>query len=109
MGWHERGAPARRRTAARRTAGRRLAAPLAAALLAAPALSACGDDAASPRELSMGTGNSTGVYYVLGRGYADLVAANAGLRVVLQVTGGPRENIDRVVAGEDDIGLCSLS
>lgn len=60
--------------------------------------------------LSMGTGNTTGVYYVLGGGYAKLVGDKLeGYRVTPEVTGGPKENIDRVAKGDDDLGLCSLS
>lgn len=60
--------------------------------------------------LSIGTGNTTGVYYVLGGGYAKLVGDKlSGYRVTPEVTGGPKENIDRVAKGDDDLGLCSLS
>ena len=92
----------------------------AAVLLAATALLAAGcggereDDAGSGDSgggrLSMGTGNTTGVYYVLGGGYAKLVGDTLdGYRVTPEVTGGPKENIDRVAKGDDDLGLCSLS
>ena len=68
-----------------------------------------GEDAGGGR-LSMGTGNTTGVYYVLGGGYAKLVGDKLeGYRVTPEVTGGPKENIDRVAKGDDDLGLCSLS
>jgi uncharacterized protein len=88
-------------------------------LLAAAALAAAGcggeredtggGDAGGGR-LSIGTGNTTGVYYVLGGGYAKLVGDKLpGYRVTPEVTGGPKENIDRVAKGDDDLGLCSLS
>jgi len=68
-----------------------------------------GEDTGGGR-LSMGTGNTTGVYYVLGGGYAQLVGEKLeGYRVTPEVTGGPKENIDRVAKGDDDLGLCSLS
>lgn len=99
----------RRRTAA--------AILLAAALLAAALLSAgCGERGDSAggdsgaRRLSIGTGNTAGVYYVLGGGYAKLVGDKlSGYRLTPEVTGGPKENIERVASGEDDLGLCSLS
>src|SRR5215204_718698 len=68
-----------------------------------------GEDTGGGR-LSMGTGNTTGVYYVLGGGYAQLVGEKLeGYRVTPEVTGGPKENIDRVSKGDDDLGLCSKS
>ena len=68
-----------------------------------------GGDAGGGR-LSIGTSNTTGVYYVLGDGYAKLVGDKlSGYRVTPEVTGGPKENIDRVARGDDDLGLCSLS
>ena len=86
---------------------------LAAALLAA----GCGGERedsgggeSSGGRLSIGTGNTTGVYYVLGGGFAKLVGDKlSGYRVTPEVTGGPKENIDRVAKGDDDLGLCSLS
>ena len=91
----------------------------ATVLLAAAALLAAGcggerDDSgggeSSGGRLSIGTGNTTGVYYVLGGGYAKLVGDKlSGYRVTPEVTGGPKENIDRVAKGDDDLGLASLS
>lgn len=79
-------------------------------LLAVSGLAGCGEDAPADRELSLGTGNSTGVYSVLGRGYATLVAEKLpGRTMIPRTTGGPKENIDRIVAGEDAIGFSSLS
>ena len=47
---------------------------------------------------------------MLGGGYAKLVGDKlSGYRVTPEVTGGPKENIDRVAKGDDDLGLCSLS
>jgi TRAP transporter TAXI family solute receptor len=97
----------------RRTAAVPLAALLAAAVLAA----GCGGERdgsgggdSDGGRLTIGTGNTTGVYYVLGGGYATLVGDTlSGYRVTPEVTGGPKENIDRVAEGEDDLGLCSLS
>ena len=94
---------------------RRIAAVLfAAALLAAGCggerESDAGGEEATGGRLSMGTGNTTGVYYVLGGGYSQLVGEKLeGYKVTPEVTGGPKENIDRVAKGDDDLGLCSLS
>ena len=47
---------------------------------------------------------------MLGGGYAKLVGDKlSGYRVTPEVTGGPKENIDLVAKGDDDLGLCSLS
>ena len=79
-------------------------------LVAALGLGGCAQEADEREALSLGTGNSTGVYSVLGRGYATLVAQKLpGWQVVPEVTGGPKQNIDRLVAGQDDIGFSSLS
>ena len=93
---------------------RRTAAALAAAALLAAGCGGERDDSgggdAGGGRLSIGTGNTTGVYYVLGGGYAKLVGDKlSGYRVTPEVTGGPKENIDRVAKGDDDLGLCSLS
>jgi uncharacterized protein len=80
-------------------------------LLAVTGLAGCGGEEESARQqLSLGTGNSTGVYSVLGRGYATLVTEKLpGWQVQAQTTGGPKQNIDRLVGGQDDIGFSSLS
>ena len=89
---------------------RRRAVPVLLALLATLASAGCGEDADPGGILTMGTGNSTGVYAVLGRGLATLVGEKMpGYQIRPEVTGGPKENIDRIVAGEDDLGLASLS
>lgn len=82
---------------------------VAVALLGMTALAGCGEEEPDPR-LTIGTGNSTGVYAVLGRGLATLMSqAMPGREIGTSTTGGPRENIDRLVAGTDDIGFASLS
>lgn len=73
-------------------------------------LTGCGGGAGPDTTLTIGTGNSTGVYAVLGRGLATLVEEQLpDHQVSTTTTGGPRENIDRVVAGTDDLGFASLS
>lgn len=89
---------------------RRRAVPVVLILLATLASAGCGDDAAPGGTLTMGTGNSTGVYAVLGRGLATMVGEQMpGYQLNPEVTGGPKDNIDRVVTGQDDLGLSSLS
>lgn len=79
-------------------------------LLGGLALAGCGDDAEADRELVIGTGNGTGVYAVLGRGYATMVDQQLpGYRLTAELSGGSKQNIDRVVSGADDIGFSGLS
>jgi TRAP transporter TAXI family solute receptor len=87
---------------------------LAAGLLVGMvALGACGGERAnnaasngSGGRLSIATGNTTGVFYVLGGGYAQLINQNlSGYRATAEATGGSVENINRVVSGQSDIAL----
>jgi uncharacterized protein len=84
---------------------------LAAALAAALALTACGgerQEAATGEggRLSIATGNTTGVYYVLGGGLARLIGDNlSGYSATAEVTGASVENIQRVVRGDSDIAF----
>jgi uncharacterized protein len=86
------------------------------ALGLALALSACGgqrgggDTAPGAKykngRLSIATGNTTGVYYQLGGGYADLISKNIpGYHATAEATGASIENIQRVVRGDSDIAF----
>jgi TRAP transporter TAXI family solute receptor len=56
--------------------------------------------------LSIATGNTTGVYYQMGGGYADLISKNLpGYQITAEATGGSVENIQRVVRGDSDIAF----
>ncbi len=56
--------------------------------------------------LSIATGNTTGVYYQLGGGYADLLSRHLpGYQVTAEATGASVENIQRVVRGDSDIAF----
>jgi TRAP transporter TAXI family solute receptor len=56
--------------------------------------------------LSIATGNTTGVYYQLGGGYARLIGQHVkGWTATAEATGASVENIRRVVAGDSDIGF----
>jgi TRAP transporter TAXI family solute receptor len=88
---------------------RRRAVLVVLGLLATVTTAGCGD-VAQGRNLTLGTGNNTGVYSVLGRGYAGLVGQRmSGYSMTAQVTNGPEQNIERIVSGQDDVGLSSLS
>ncbi|MFG1861797.1 TAXI family TRAP transporter solute-binding subunit [Microbispora bryophytorum] len=80
-----------------------------AALLAA----GCGGDRSGAgggtgggTRLSIATGNTTGVYYVLGGGLAELIDKHLpGHRATAEATGASVENIQRVVRGQSDIAF----
>ncbi|MEV4458777.1 TAXI family TRAP transporter solute-binding subunit [Microbispora sp. NPDC049633] len=71
----------------------------------------CGGDRSAGREgggtrLSIATGNTTGVYYVLGAGFAELIDKHLpGHRATAEATGASVENIQRVVRGQSDIAF----
>ncbi|MGW5260384.1 TAXI family TRAP transporter solute-binding subunit [Microbispora sp. NPDC004025] len=71
----------------------------------------CGGDRSAGREsggtrLSIATGNTTGVYYVLGGGFAELIDKHLpGHRATAEATGASVENIQRVVRGQSDIAF----
>lgn len=108
-------------TSARRN--RRRVVPLVAAAVAATlALGACGGkqpqgaaDAgggtgaagceAGAGQVTIATGNSTGVYYVLGGGIASLMSAKSPLKATAAETGASVQNIQQLVGGQYDIAF----
>jgi TRAP transporter TAXI family solute receptor len=74
-------------------------------------LAGCGgergnDSDASGGRLSIATGNTTGVYYQLGGGYARLIGQHVpGWTATAEATGASVENIRRVVAGDSDVAF----
>ena len=60
---------------------------------------------AGPGQITIATGNSTGVYYVLGGGLASLISANTPLKATAAETGASVQNIQQLVAGEYDIAF----
>jgi uncharacterized protein len=99
---------------------RRTLLALAAAAVAIVALAACGgerdtgtdsasDAAAGPwhgGRLSIATGNTTGVYYQLGGGYADLITKHLPqYQATAEATGASAENIQRIARGDADIAF----
>lgn len=90
------------------------------ALAGALALSACGgqqersaagsgaDESsceAGEGRVSIATGNSTGVYFVVGGGLAQLINDETDLQATSAETGASVQNIEQVVAGDYDIGF----
>lgn len=106
-------------TTTRRPSGRRLTTVVGSLLAAALALSACGGKQAQepsaggsggPCDISAGqvtiaTGNSTGVYYVLGGGIASMLSTKTPLKATAAETGASVQNIQQLVGGQYDIAF----
>ncbi len=55
--------------------------------------------------VNIATGNSTGVYYVIGGGLAQLINDETDLQATAAETGASVQNIEQVVAGDYDLGF----
>jgi hypothetical protein len=56
--------------------------------------------------LTIATGNTTGVYYILGGGIAKIISAHlGGYRATAEATKASKENIERLVSGQNDIAF----
>ena len=92
------------------TSRRLIAAVGLASLLA---LVGCAPPTPAPRlwhdgRLFVATGNTTGVYYQLGGGYADLISKYLpGYEARAEPTGASGDNVARLASGDMDIGLCN--
>jgi uncharacterized protein len=86
--------------------------------LMAAALTACGgkqdtgasagsvdDCTAGSGRITIATGNSTGVYYVIGGGLARLISDNTSLRATAAETGASVQNIEQLVSGAYDVAF----
>ncbi|MGL5852363.1 MAG: TAXI family TRAP transporter solute-binding subunit [Phycicoccus sp.] len=60
---------------------------------------------ASAGQLTIATGNSTGVYYVLGGGIAGLMSAETPIKATAAETGASVQNIQQLVDGQYDIAF----
>jgi TRAP transporter TAXI family solute receptor len=56
-------------------------------------------------ELTIGTGNTTGVFYQIGAGYADLITKYTGYDAAAAPSGGSIDNLQRLSEGDVDIAL----
>jgi TRAP transporter TAXI family solute receptor len=84
--------------------------PLVGLLAGLLALAACGErnsaETGTGGRLAIATGNTTGVYYLLGGAYAQVINSHLpGYRATAEATGASVENIRRVVSGTSDIGF----
>ncbi|MBL3698737.1 TAXI family TRAP transporter solute-binding subunit [Leucobacter luti] len=103
---------------------RRAALAVASLAIAALALTACGgqvqrggdtDSAAGTpaagsceapeQKLAVATGNSTGVYYVLGGAITNLLSAETPLRATAAETGASVQNVEQLVNGDYDVAF----
>jgi TRAP transporter TAXI family solute receptor len=88
---------------------------LAPAAALAPLAAACGTDSMTVRpklyhegRVYIATGNTTGVYYQIGGGYADLISKyEPGYVARAEPTGASGDNIARIVNGDMDLGFCN--
>lgn len=60
---------------------------------------------ATAGQMSIATGNSTGVYYVLGGGLANLISNNTKIKATAAETGASVQNIQQLVGGQYDIAF----
>jgi TRAP transporter TAXI family solute receptor len=72
---------------------------------AAPGTTDASSCEASSGQITIATGNATGVYYALGGGLASLISANSALKATASETGASVQNIQQLVAGEYDIAF----
>jgi TRAP transporter TAXI family solute receptor len=109
-------------TPTRRTR-RRLTTLIGSLVVAGLALSACGGKQAqepsaggtggtagaaceiSAGQVTIATGNSTGVYYVLGGGIASMLSTKSPLKATAAETGASVQNIQQLVGGQYDIAF----
>ncbi|MGC9670457.1 TAXI family TRAP transporter solute-binding subunit [Planosporangium sp. 12N6] len=92
---------------------RRLAVGLVVLLGAVSGLAGCGQSDTGARtwhdgQLFLATGNTTGTFYQLGGGYADLISKYLpGYEVRAEPTGASGENVARLTSGDMEIALCN--
>ncbi len=84
---------------------------LMAALLLAVLIAGCGEADAGPQawhggRIFLATGNTTGVYYQIGGGYADVINRHlSGYEARAEPTGASVENISRLASGDMEIAF----
>ena len=83
---------------------------LVVALLVTTACADTGEDPAAGKwrggQIYVGTGNTTGVYYQLGGGLADIITRNLdGYQARAEPTGASGDNVERIAGGDMDLGF----
>jgi uncharacterized protein len=66
---------------------------------------AAGSCDAGTGRITIATGNSTGVYYTLGGGLAQVISKNSHLKASAAETGASVQNIQQLVAGDYDVAF----
>ncbi|HEU5144058.1 MAG TPA: TAXI family TRAP transporter solute-binding subunit [Dermatophilaceae bacterium] len=107
----------------RQTRRRRLTTAVTSLIVAGLALSACGGKQAqepsaggtgaggagsceiASGQVTIATGNSTGVYFVLGGGIASMLSSKTPLKATAAETGASVQNIQQLVGGQYDIAF----
>ncbi|HLL67385.1 MAG TPA: TAXI family TRAP transporter solute-binding subunit [Micromonosporaceae bacterium] len=95
------------------TGARRRATRLLLVALLTGGLTACTSAPAEPGlwhdgRLYIGTGNTTGTYYQLGGGFADLISNHLpGFEARAEPTGASGDNVERVASRDMDIAFCN--
>jgi TRAP transporter TAXI family solute receptor len=64
-----------------------------------------GDCDAGSGRITIATGNSTGVYFVVGGGLAQVISKNTQIKASAAETGASVQNIEQLVAGDYDIAF----
>ncbi|MGO2525881.1 MAG: TAXI family TRAP transporter solute-binding subunit, partial [Brevibacterium aurantiacum] len=72
---------------------------------AKPAGEGGGDCTAASGQITVATGNSTGVYYVLGGGLAQIISDNTDLKATAAETGASVQNLQQLASGDYDIAF----
>ncbi|RCS89142.1 C4-dicarboxylate ABC transporter substrate-binding protein [Brevibacterium aurantiacum] len=72
---------------------------------AKPAGEGGGDCTAASGQITVATGNSTGVYYVLGGGLAQIISDNTDLKATAAETGASVQNLQQLAKGDFDIAF----
>lgn len=70
-----------------------------------PAAGGEGDCTAAAGQMSIATGNSTGVYYVMGGGIANLISGNTDLKATAAETGASVQNLQQLSSGNYDLAF----
>ena len=69
----------------------------------------CSREGGKTRYASVGTGSVTGVYYQVGQAIMSVMnerTGTTGLKVTAEATGGSVANINAILAGDMDLGVC---
>ncbi|TSI15091.1 TAXI family TRAP transporter solute-binding subunit [Brevibacterium aurantiacum] len=72
---------------------------------AKPAGEGGGDCTAASGQITVATGNSTGVYYVLGGGLAQIISDNSDLKATAAETGASVQNLQQLSSGDYDVAF----